>query len=147
MTADSLIYLPQDILVKVDRASMAHSLEARAPFLDKKLVELAFSLPSLWHRRGLSGKHMLKESFYDLLPAKIWRRRKQGFGVPVHSWFREELGSELGDLLEQTESPLNKPVVYALLQDHRSFRRDNGNRLWCIYLYLLWKQKKSTLEY
>jgi len=84
MFADALIYLPQDILVKVDRASMASSLETRAPFLDTAVVELAFSFPRRWHRSGVSGKKMLKETFSDLLPKSLWHRRKQGFGVPIH---------------------------------------------------------------
>ncbi|MBI5894568.1 MAG: asparagine synthase, partial [Desulfobacterales bacterium] len=83
MAADALVYLPQDILAKVDRAGMAFSLEVRSPFLDRRVVELAFSLPRHWHRWGLMGKRMLRDTFQDLLPAWVWRRRKHGFGVPV----------------------------------------------------------------
>ena len=93
MYTDAVIYLPQDILAKVDRASMAYSLEVRAPFLDREVVELAFALPRHWHRRGFQGKRMLHESFNDLLPAHILKRRKQGFVVPVHHWFRFTLGT------------------------------------------------------
>ncbi|CAK8723837.1 asparagine synthase (glutamine-hydrolyzing) [Candidatus Electrothrix aarhusensis] len=138
MFADALIYLPQDILVKVDRASMGNSLESRAPFLDRDVVELAFSLPRSWHRSGTAGKKMLRRSFSDILPDNIWNRRKQGFGVPIHNWFRNELGNELEQLLGQKQTLLNVPQVLQLLQQHRQGLRDHGYRLWCLYIYLLW---------
>ena len=144
MFADSLIYLPQDILVKVDRASMANSLETRAPFLDKAVVELAFSLPRRWHRRGISGKRMLKEAFYDLLPKSIWRRRKQGFSVPIHSWFRGGLGDRLLALAhENSDGPLSPKAITELLTAHREGGRDHGYRLWVLYSYLLWRSNKA----
>lgn len=141
MSADALIYLPQDILVKVDRASMAHSLEVRAPFLDRRVVELAFSLPRSWHRRGFSGKRMLHDAFGGLLPPTIWRRRKQGFGVPIHQWFRGELGDKLRALLEESPHPLASQGVLDLLDQHRLGQRDHGHRLWLIYVYLLWRSR------
>jgi len=140
MAADALVYLPQDILVKVDRASMAQSLEARAPFLDRKVVELAFSLPRRWHRRGWSGKRMLRETFGDLLPEALWRRRKQGFGVPLHDWFRGRLGARLQEWLLESPGPLSASVVGELLGTHQAWRRDHGYRLWLIYVYLLWRR-------
>jgi len=143
MFADALIYLPQDILVKVDRASMAHSLETRAPFLDRRVVELAFSLPRDWHRRGASGKRMLRETFADRLPDSLWRRRKQGFGVPIHAWFRGSLGDRLLALAhEDTDGPLDAPAVARLLAAHRSGGRDHGYRLWVLYAYLLWRRQR-----
>lgn len=141
MAADAVIYLPQDIMTKVDRASMAFSLETRAPFLDSKVVELAFSLPRRWHRHGLSGKRILQETFRDLLPPFIWKRRKQGFGVPVHQWFREDLGGELKVLLEEVDSPLDRDKVMDLINAHCISARDHGSRLWNIYIYLLWRQR------
>jgi len=142
MASDALIYLPQDILVKVDRASMAYSLEARAPFLDHDIVKLAFSIPRPWHRRGTSGKRMLREAFSDLLPSFIWRRRKQGFGVPIHSWFRGDLGGRLLDLLGQLNTPLETSYIDQMLLDHRKGRRDHGYRLWNIYIYLRWLSQR-----
>lgn len=142
MAADALVYLPQDILVKVDRASMAYSLEARAPFLDNAVVDLAFSIPRSWHRRGASGKRLLREAFSDLLPNLIWQRRKQGFGVPIHSWFRGDLGGVLLDLLGQLHTPLKASCVNQMLLDHRNGRRDNGYRLWNIYIYLRWLSQR-----
>ena len=144
MTADALIYLPQDILLKVDRASMSSSLESRAPFLDREVVELAFSLPRVWHRHGFSGKRMLFDCFKDLLPGVIWQRRKQGFGVPIHQWFKTEIGQHLKELLEMVYSPLNKKSVLTLYDEHIHGRRDNGHRLWSIYIYLLWKESRGS---
>ena len=141
MAADALIYLPQDILTKVDRASMAFSIEARTPFLDREVVELAFSLPRYWHRSGLAGKKMLRRTFGHILPGRIWRRRKQGFGVPIHRWFRAELGLELDRLVADTDTYLEKSVIRRLLNQHRTGQCDHGHRLWGIYIYLLWNQK------
>lgn len=140
MAADALIYLPQDILVKVDRASMGCSLEARAPFLDRDVVELAFSLPRCWHRSGLSGKKMLRLACGDLLPDNIWTRRKQGFGVPIHEWFRQDLGREFEELLvKDSGGPVNPTEALSLLRQHRQGQRDHGYRLWSLYIYLLWR--------
>lgn len=139
MAADALVYLPQDIMTKVDRASMAHSLETRSPFLDVDVVTLAFSFPRRWHRHRFSGKRMLKPAFSGLLPEQIWRRRKQGFGVPIHEWFREDLGSRLEGLLRDVDSPLSRNFVLDLLREHRRRSRDHGYRLWQIFTYLLWR--------
>jgi asparagine synthase (glutamine-hydrolysing) len=138
MAADALIYLPQDILVKVDRASMAYSLETRAPFLDGDMVKLAFSLPRRWHRRGFTGKRMFRESFLDLLPRLLWRRRKQGFVVPIHHWFRHGLSAQLMELEAQLSTPLNASFIKQMVHEHCNGRRDHGYRLWNIYAYLLW---------
>jgi asparagine synthase (glutamine-hydrolysing) len=139
MTSDALIYLPQDILAKVDRASMAFSLEARSPFLDRRVVELAFAMPRQWHRIGWKAKRMLRDSFRADLPEWIWRRRKHGFGIPVHQWFRSGLQVHLKALLEETDHPLNRSFVNDVLASHVSGRRDQGQRLWQIYTYLLWR--------
>jgi asparagine synthase (glutamine-hydrolysing) len=142
MYADALVYLPQDILAKVDRASMAASLEARAPFLDRSLVELAFSLPRAWHRHGFAGKRMLRHAFGDLLPDWLWARRKQGFGVPLHHWFRQDLGLALERMASGPNvAPLNPKAILALLRQHQSGQRDLGHRLWLIYSYLQWRGK------
>ncbi len=138
MFMDATVYLPQDILCKVDRASMAHSIEARAPFLDHKLVEFAFSLPISWHRNCCSGKVMLKKTFSNRLPAVIWRRRKQGFAVPLGSWFKGELGNDLRKMNEEIDSPVKKEYVEDMLAKHISKKQDNGMKLWRIYVYYKW---------
>lgn len=142
MAADTLVYLPQDILTKVDRASMAHSLEARTPFLDRAVVELAFSLPRKWHRRGMRGKRLLYDSFSDLLPNNIWFRRKQGFGVPIHQWFRADLGNHLKELMAKIDTPLQSHFIKEMLQAHQTGQKDHGSRLWNIYIYLLWRENR-----
>lgn len=141
LLGDALVYLPQDILVKVDRASMAASLEARAPFLDRRVVELAFSLPRPWHLRAGRGKRMLRDAFAELLPEWLWRRRKQGFGVPIHAWFRGSLGDcTLALARRHADGPLALPFIESLLSEHRSGIRDHGYRLWLIHAYLVWKE-------
>lgn len=140
MAADALVYLPQDILVKVDRASMAHSLEVRAPFLDRRLVELAFSLPRRWHRRGLSGKRMLREALGSLLDPAIWGRCKQGFGVPLHEWFRGALTEDMVRLLSILDLPFRREYAENMLAEHRARQRDHGLRLWALYVYLIWRE-------
>lgn len=143
MLADVSVYLPQDILAKVDRASMAQSLEVRAPFLDREVIELAFSFPVVWHRNIFSGgKKMLRKAFGDLLPSSVWKRRKQGFAVPVHEWFRGELGEKLITMLSGDSGPLDPEVIRRIMHDHDKRRRDHGVRLWMIYVYLLWREKK-----
>jgi len=141
MMADVSIYLPQDILVKVDRASMSQSLETRAPFLDKDMVELAFSLPAGWHRNKFCGKRMLHKAFKKMLPPSIWRRRKQGFGVPLHDWFCSGLDIKLRDLLGEDSGPLQFDIVCQMLKEHKCRKRDHGIRLWMIYNYLLWRKR------
>lgn len=144
MAGDALVYLPQDILVKVDRASMAHSLETRAPFLDSTVVALAFSVPRRWHRRGISGKRLLRETFADLIPPIIAKRRKQGFGVPIHDWFRGAVGNELEALLSKhDDTPIERSVVQTMLAEHRAHQRDHGNRLWSLYIYFLWREQRA----
>jgi asparagine synthase (glutamine-hydrolysing) len=137
MASDAVVYLPQDILAKVDRASMAYSLETRAPFLDSKVLALAYSLPIHWHRKNFKGKCMLRDTFKELLPEKIWSRRKQGFAVPLHEWFRGKLGLDFEALLAEGCGPLNKNFIQRMLYEHRNSSRDHGYRLWGVYVYLV----------
>lgn len=139
LTGDALVYLPQDIHTKVDRASMAASLETRAPFMDHKVVELAFSRPANRHLRLGAGKRWLRSAFHDYLPPDIWTRRKQGFGVPIHQWFRGELGDRLESLLQRNAGPIDAGSAIDLLNEHRAGARDNGYRLWMLYAYLSMK--------
>jgi len=144
MMRDALIYLPQDIMLKVDRASMAYSIEARAPFLDRNVVELAFSLPPAWHRDGLRGKAMLRRAFRGLVPDFVWNRPKQGFAVPVNAWFRGKLGQTLEELTAlHCGAYLDPQAVRQMLSQHRDGARDHGYRLWNIYVYLLWRSSGS----
>jgi len=142
MLMDALVYLPQDILAKVDRASMAYSLETRAPFLDTNVVELAYALPRVCHRTGFSGKKLLKNAFDKDLPDTIWRRRKQGFAVPLADWFRHQLGEQLEKLLStyhKDELPINTSVARRMLHEHKLAKKDYSMVLWSIFVYLMWK--------
>lgn len=145
LRSDATIYLPQDILTKVDRASMACSLETRAPFLSRDVVDLAFSFPIAWHRRGFQGKQMLRSAFREFLPADVWGRRKQGFAAPVHAWFRAGLEHDLHNLVARVPSPLSDSFVQRLLAEHSTGQRDHGYRLWGIYVYLTWRDNLSCL--
>lgn len=143
MLSDIGFYMPQDILVKVDRATMANSLEARAPFLDSKVVELAVSLPVNWLLSFFGNKKFLRQTFYSRLPRELWYRRKQGFAVPLGAWFRGNLRDELAELLQASGIPALTSLVGDLMSEHMSGRRDNGYRLWLIYVYLLWKNNSN----
>lgn len=148
MAMDALVYLPQDILTKIDRATMTYSLELRAPFLDTNVVELAFSVPRHWHRRGFRGKRLLREAFADKLPRKMWLRRKQGFAVPVHRWFRNNLADTLLEFVKHADdAPFLPSSLHRMLSEHRAGMRDHGYRLWAIYVYLLWKRHAKESAY
>lgn len=144
MTLDSLVYLPQDILAKVDRASMAYGLETRSPFLDSNVINFAFSVPTRWHRKRARGKRMLRSAFSDIIPKLVINRRKQGFGVPVHDWLSRELGQELRRMLaDSTGATLNTSTIDRLLQSHASGRRDHSQLLWACYVYMVWKRETN----
>ncbi len=144
MVADLLTYLPCDLLVKVDLASMAHSLECRSPFLDHRVVELALAMPI--HRklrfRGGRSKVVLKQAFADLLPPAIRHRPKMGFGVPLDRWFRGELKSELRAVLLDPVAlgrGLFQPeAVTSLVDEHIDGRRDHSQPLWTLLMLELW---------
>ena len=139
MCADALVYLPQDILVKTDRASMAHSLEQRCPFLDYRLVELALSGTSALHFRGLRGKALLRTAVGALAPPWLWRRRKQGFAVPLGTWFRGELADDLLSGLQRSGQDWVDPsAVRRLVDAHRRGGVDHGQRLWLLWTYAVW---------
>lgn len=142
--ADVLTYLPCDILTKVDIASMAFSLEARAPFLDHKVVDLAARFPIEWKIHGRQGKQILIDTFADLLPKRIQKRSKMGFGVPLDHWFRAELRPLLEDvLLSQTslDRGLFRPEqVRKLVDEHVHGLWDHSYRLWNLLVLELWQR-------
>jgi asparagine synthase (glutamine-hydrolysing) len=144
MVADMLTYLPGDLLVKVDIASMAHSLECRAPFLDHRIVELAAAMPlsrKLDVRTGAS-KVVLKRAFADLLPPAIRRRSKMGFGVPIGSWFRGELRNELEEVLLDPvcfDRGLFRPeAIRKLVAEHVAGKQEHAPRLWALLMLEMW---------
>ena len=142
--ADILTYLPGDLLVKVDIASMAHSLECRGPFLDHRVVELALAMPirRKLRLRGGRSKVILKRAFADLLPPAIRARPKMGFGVPLDRWFRGELKDELRSVLLDPVAlgrGLFRPeAVEHMIDEHISSKRDHAYRLWALLMLELW---------
>ena len=137
-------YLPDDLLIKTDRMTMAASLEARAPFLDHKLVEFALQIPlSLKLRRNL-GKYLLRRVFASYLPSEVLQRPKHGFGVPVGKWFR----GQLREYLQHTMlSPLalsrgffDPSVIRGLVKQHLSGECDHGHILWTLLTFEIWHQ-------
>ncbi len=138
MVADALVYLPQDILAKMDRAGMAFSLEVRSPFLDRRVVELAYALPRSWHRWGARGKRMMRAAFGEMVPQWIWKRPKRGFALPLDRWFKNGLQNQLMDLLMETTHPINRAFVEKMVDAHVSGQCNHGVRLWQIYIYLQW---------
>jgi len=135
-------YLQEDILVKVDRASMATSLEVRSPFLDPELVEFALGLPiDLW-LHGRTGKWLLRALMRGRLPDALIDRRKVGFGVPLNKWLRESQRELLLDYLSPTrlrdQGIFDGRAVGALVADHMTGRADRGHELWLLLLFQLW---------
>ncbi len=142
MYVDIKTWMVDDILMKVDRATMAHALESRAPFLDHRLVEFAAALPVGLKVRGLSKKWILKQSQIGRVPPAVLRRRKQGFNSPISLWLRgplQELGRDVTASSALGEWVDGKAVA-ALWDDHLAMRRDNGLRLFGIIYLGLWME-------
>ena len=140
--ADTLGYLPDDLLVKVDIATMAHGLEGRSPLLDQHLVDFALRLPSRLKRRGSEGKLVLKRAVADLLPREVLERPKMGFGIPASRWLRGELRPLLEETLfstaARTRGFFEPRAVRALVDAHATGRQDHGPRLWLLLMLELW---------
>ena len=138
---DVKTYLPGDILVKVDRMSMAHSLEVRAPLLDHRIVQFAASLPSAWKISGSTKKMILKKAFSRYLPETILHRRKHGFTVPLDDWFRNDLRI-LGEESLLRYSPLadyfELPRMEEIWREHQQKRKNHGTLLWSLLSFSLW---------
>jgi asparagine synthase (glutamine-hydrolysing) len=134
-------YLPGDLLPKADIASMAHSLEVRAPLLDRRVVELGLALPGSLKTRGVTGKVALRRAFAADLPPQVARRGKTGFGVPLGRWFREDLRDLARDVLPTDRGWFRAAEVRRLLDEHESRRADHGHRLWCLLMLELWARR------
>jgi asparagine synthase (glutamine-hydrolysing) len=145
LLADTMTYLPNDLLVKMDIASMAVSLEARSPFLDNHLMEFAASLPQHLKLRRLTTKYVLKRVLKKLLPAENLHRRKMGFGVPIGSWFRSSMQPFLRLTLLSEKSlarGLFKPeIVLQIINQHVEGKADHSHRLWSLLMLELWFQR------
>jgi asparagine synthase (glutamine-hydrolysing) len=143
--ADTMCYLPEDLLPKMDLASMAWGLEARSPLLDHEVLELAASAPATVKFRGGQLKWLLKEAFRDELPAGILDREKQGFGIPLDEWLRGPLLPLARDLLTASDSRIHaymQPArVAGLVERHAAGERDFGRQLWGLLMLELWHRE------
>ena len=138
-----LTYLPDDLLIKTDRCSMAASLEARSPFLDHKLAEFAADIPIDLKLRSSTTKYILKEAARGILPDNIIDRKKHGFGVPLGAWLRKDMSPVKDILLSDTarqRNLLNMQVVENLIAEHESSRRDNNRQLWTLLTLEQWQR-------
>jgi asparagine synthase (glutamine-hydrolysing) len=147
MCTDMLTYLPDDILVKVDRASMGVSLEARVPLLDHRLVEFAWRLPLHMKIRGSEGKWLLKQVLYQYVPAKLFERPKMGFGVPIGDWLRGPLREWAESLLAserlKREGFYDATIVQQYWQEHLSGKRNWQYIIWSILMFQAWLEKQN----
>ncbi len=135
-------YLPEDLLVKMDIATMANSLEARVPFLDHKFMELVAGIPSQLKLKGSKTKFILKTAFNGFLPDAIFKRRKMGFGVPISRWFRNELKDYIYEILLDSRT-LNRGYfkregIERLLNDHIGLRYDHSGKIWALLFLEIW---------
>jgi len=139
---DIKTYLVDDILVKVDRASMANSLEVRCPLLDHKLMEVIARIPSSLKLKGDQGKHIFKKALRGLLPNEVLTRRKQGFAVPLARWFRRELREFAADRILGPDplGILHPMAVRRLWERHQSGRSDFSTELWAILMFRVWEE-------
>ena len=147
MLADQLQYLPNDILVKGDRASMSFGLETRAPFLDYKVAEFAWSLPRNFRIHNNNGKRILREILYKYVPQNLIDRPKQGFGMPVNEWLRGPLKEWADDLFSKSKLPadgiLDGDQVRLIWDQHISGSRNWEYKLWPV---LMWQQWRLSLK-
>ena len=147
---DMKTYLPGGILVKVDRMSMANSLEVRAPLLDREVVEFAATLPSELKFKNGEKKHILKEAFKPMLPDGILYRKKMGFSVPLASWFRHEIKdlakTHLIDQAQGLKSIFNHDYIQTLWQEHQSGSADHSALLWSMLMFEMWWVKYAQVK-
>ena len=145
LLADQMTYLPNDLLVKVDIASMANSLEARAPFLDHKVIEFAASLPESLKMHRFETKSLLKKVAARLVPKEVVYRRKMGFGVPVGKWFRGEMKEFVREVL-LSEKALGRGIIRPemtekYVNEHTNGERDHAFQIWTLLMLELWFQR------
>jgi asparagine synthase (glutamine-hydrolysing) len=143
-SVDTHLYLAEDILTKVDRASMAVSLEVRAPFLDPRVAEFAASLPCNYKLRGMKTKYILKRAVHDMLPGFVTRRGKKGFGVPVAEWLKVKLRPLARDLLSpervRRAGVFNADYVARLQDEHERGVANHRKLLWTLLMFELWHE-------
>jgi asparagine synthase (glutamine-hydrolysing) len=143
-------YLLDDLLRKMDRMTMANSLEARSPFLDKDLIEFVMRLPDRMKIRKGKNKYLLKKTFSDLLPHSIVHRPKQGFGVPLDKWFKYELRDFVYDILlspnPHYKNYINQKVLKKMINDHMNGKRKISRIIWTLLSFEMWLKNLSSLS-
>jgi asparagine synthase (glutamine-hydrolysing) len=145
LLTDQMTYLPNDLLVKVDIASMANSLEARSPFLDHKVIEFAASLPENLKMKGFETKSLLKKVAARLVPKEVIYRRKMGFGVPIGNWFRGEMKGFVKEILLSEKSlkrGIIKPeFIEKYVREHTQGEFDHTHQIWTLLMLEMWFQQ------
>jgi asparagine synthase (glutamine-hydrolysing) len=145
LRADLVTYLPEDLLVKMDRATMANSLEARSPLLDHQVVEFAAKLPVERKTDGRTTKVLLRAIAKRLMPAAHVDRPKMGFGAPIGDWFRGPLGDRFEEIVLAPDAAsrdhLDQSAARALLVAHRSVRAEHDGQLWSLLMFELWARR------
>jgi asparagine synthase (glutamine-hydrolysing) len=148
MGLDVAVFMVDDMLVKTDRASMAHSLEARVPLLDPVVAELALALPSKLKVRGLAKKRLLRRAVAPLLPREILEGKKRGFSAPIGSWLRDELQPLTREVLSpacvRRQGFFRPDVVTRLVDDHAAGAADNSRKIWALLTFSLWFERYAA---
>jgi len=136
------------VMVKVDRMTMANSIEARAPLLDHKLIEFASRIPPTMKVKGSETKYILKKAFEGIVPHEILYRAKQGFGVPIEEWINSELRERINDtLLDATamnRGYFDRSYIELILKEHADRRRDHSHSLWALFMLELWHREFTS---
>ena len=149
MAIDTLTYLPDDILVKVDRAAMANSLETRVPFLDHRLIEFAWQIPLSNKINDEKSKIILREILYKYVPKELIERPKMGFGVPISEWLRGPLKNWAENLISEEkikkDNLLNYDIIKKKWDEHQSGRRNWQYHLWDVLMFQSWYEYQKTL--
>jgi asparagine synthase (glutamine-hydrolysing) len=148
MDLDLSVFLVDDMLVKTDRASMAHSLEVRVPLLDRSVAELALALPSRMNVRGLRKKRLLRRAVEPLVPAEILQGSKRGFSIPLAAWLRTDLEPLTREVLSQEnlrrQGFFRPEAVAHLISDHAAGRADQSRKIWALLVFSLWVERYAA---
>jgi asparagine synthase (glutamine-hydrolysing) len=131
-------YMVDDILVKVDRATMFHSIEGREPFLDHRLVEFAAQLPVKYKIRNGERKYILKKLLGRYLPKELYDLPKRGFGAPLQTWIKNHYKDKFAEVLNNTHALFNRQAVKRLLDRHKAGEQNNYVLLWYLFSFQMW---------